>query len=177
MPVLLDHAPIPEHPTEVTVRGERVRARSDQIVLWVSLTNIQVTTLSPSATPFPVVLDTGHTHSFSIQARHLVNWAGLQPDSLQVKGAVRDRGQRLNLHAAKVWVHPTERGSWERLANAPAYPLTATRGIAVYPPGSDFPRLPILGLRAITDNKLVLVVDGRKRQATLRTAFRWWPFP
>ena len=49
-------------------------------------------------------------------------------------------------------------------------------GMVVYADG-DFPRLPVLGLRAIADNNLVLTVNGRKREATLRTPLKWWwPF-
>lgn len=47
----------------------------------------------------------------------------------------------------------------------------------MYPTGGDFPRLPLLGLRAITDTKLVQKVDDPGRRATLRTPFRWWPLP
>ena len=43
-------------------------------------------------------------------------------------------------------------------------------------PGGDFPRLPILGLRAIAENALTLHIDGAKRNATLRMSLRWWPF-
>ena len=42
--------------------------------------------------------------------------------------------------------------------------------------GGDFPRLPILGLRAIAENELILKIDGKKREATLRTPINWWPF-
>jgi hypothetical protein len=177
MPVLLDRSPIPKLPSEVVVRGERVRTRAHQIILWVSLTHIREKALPPTAVPFPAILDTGHTHTFSIQERHLTTWAGLRPDTLGLEGTVRDRGQRLSLRTAKIWVHPTVRGSRDELANAPPYPLPASRGIAVYPSDANFPRLPILGLRAITDNELALTVDGRRRAATLRTARRWWPFP
>ncbi|HJZ55100.1 MAG TPA: hypothetical protein VKE74_09090 [Gemmataceae bacterium] len=54
--------------------------------------------------------------------------------------------------------------------------MSALHGIAVYP-GDEHPRLPILGLRAVAENKLLLNVSGSRREATLRTAVRWWwPF-
>src|SRR5436309_3224171 len=114
-----------------------------------------------------VILDTGHTHSLSLHERHLTEWAGLRPESLAVFAAVRERGQRLSLRAANIWVHPNEPGE-RRVSDRPPQFVEAVRGIAVYP-GHDFPRLPILGLRAITENKLVLAIDGRRREATLRT--------
>ena len=67
------------------------------------------------------------------------------------------------------------RGNRESLADRPPHLIDADHGIAVYQDG-DFPRLPILGLRAIAENNLVLTVDGKRRLATLRAAIRWWPF-
>src|SRR5262245_17265708 len=142
MPRLLDRSPFPEDPSEVLVRGERVRIRPDQIILWVTLTRKDVEEPNPSAVPFPVILDTGHNHNFSNHERHLIDWAGLRPSALRVIGPVRDRGQRILLRAANIWVHPNEPHQRDRLAGRTAHL------VAVYP-GSDFPRLPILGLRAI----------------------------
>ena len=67
------------------------------------------------------------------------------------------------------------RGRRDALADRPPHLVEAQRGIAVHPAG-DFPRLPILGLRAIAENALTLNIDGAKRTATLRTPLRWWPF-
>lgn len=172
---LLDQMPFPGESGEVVVRGERVRVRANQIIAWVSLTLRRVQSPNPTAIPFPVILDTGHTHSLSIQVRHLIEWAGLRPDILAVRMAVRERGQRVLLREANIWVHPNVRGSRDELADHPPHFVGAKRGIAVYPAG-DFPRLPILGLRAIAENGLILKVDGPRRQATLRTPIWWWPF-
>jgi hypothetical protein len=174
MPRLLDHMPFPHEPGEVVVRGERVRVRANQIILWASLTLGRVKSPNPTAIPFPVILDTGHTHSLSLHERHLVEWAGLRPEMLAVRMTVRERGQRVLLREANIWVHPNVRGVRDELANLPPHFVGAKRGIAVYPSG-DFPRLPILGLRAIAENGLILNVDGPRRQATLRTP-TWWPF-
>jgi hypothetical protein len=161
--------------SEVLVHGERVRVRANQIIAWVSLGLQRLLEPNPTALPFPAILDTGHTHSFAIQERHLVDWAGIQPESLAVLGAARERGQRVLLHAANIWVHPNERNRRSQLARRPPYLLEALSGIAVYRSG-DFPRLPLLGLRAIVENDLVLKVHGRDGFAILRTPFRWWPF-
>jgi hypothetical protein len=176
MPRLLDRMPFPHEPDEVVVRsvGERVPVRGNQIILWVSMTLGRVKSPNPAAIPFPVILDTGHTHSLSIQERHLFAWAGFRPDILSLLGTVRERGQRIPLREANIWVHPNVRGVRDELADPPPHLVEAKRGIAVYPAG-DFPRLPILGLRAIAENRLILKVDGPRRQATLRTP-TWWPF-
>lgn len=176
MPRLLDRVPFPATPSEVAVRGESVRLRANQIVLWVSLTLQRIKEPNPAAAPFPAILDTGHTHTFAISEQHLIDWAGIRPETLAVISAVRDRGQRIPLHAANVWVHPNMPGERDNLASHPPYLVAAPLGIAVYPRASGFPRLPILGLRAIAENRLVLKVNGPKREATLRTPLRWWPF-
>jgi hypothetical protein len=130
---------------------------------------------NPSAVPFPVILDTGHNHTFSIHERHLLDWAGFRPDSLGVLGPIRDRGQRVLLRMANIWVHANVPRHRDRLADRPPRLVAAPQGIAVYP-GAEFPRLPILGLRAVAENELGPQVNGPRREATLCTPFRWWPF-
>jgi hypothetical protein len=47
--------------------------------------------------------------------------------------------------------------------------LIVPRGIAVYPDGVLYPRLPLLGLRAHLSNHLHLTIDGERAAVTLRT--------
>ena len=136
--------PFPADASEIVFRGERVRSRADQIIVWVSLNHNLVTDPNPSAIPFPVILDTGHNHSFSISERQLNAWAGVSSGSLESRSSVRERGQRIALRLVNLWVHPNQRGMREQLAAVRPYRLKAKAGIAVYP-GGDFPRLPILG--------------------------------
>ena len=50
--------------------------------------------------------------------------------------------------------------------------LAVEEGIAIYPSdGSDYPRLPVLGLRAIFKNNLKLVIDGKREHVSLRSSF------
>ncbi len=165
--------PFPAETGEIAVRGERVRVRADQIIVWVSLSVREVLEQSPAVVPFPAILDTGHNHSFSIREQHLIDWAGIRPAALPIRGHVRDRGQRVDLRHANIWAHCNEPRSRDDLTDGPLFLLRARTGIAVYPTG-DFPRLPLLGLRVIAENNLVLKVDGPKRFATLRTPFKWW---
>jgi hypothetical protein len=49
--------------------------------------------------------------------------------------------------------------------------LTIDEGMAVYPEdGSGHPRLPLLGLRSLLDNRLRFMIDGPKREVGLKTA-------
>src|SRR4051812_24053537 len=111
MPRLLNRMPFPDRSDEVVVRNERVRIRADQIIVWVSLARRQDKVPHPAAVTFPAVLDTGYNHLFRVNERHLTEWAGLRPDVLSLVGTARDRGQRIQLRAANVWVHPNSPGS------------------------------------------------------------------
>ncbi len=175
MPILLYQMPFSDKSSEVVIRGERIRVKANQIILWLSLGLPRIDVPAPLAPPFPAILDTGHNYTFSIHERHLHQWAGLQPEMLNALTTIRDRGRRVLLRAANIWVHPNERGSRDRIAEGLPQFIKSNRGIAVYP-GNDFPRLPILGLRAIAENNLLLKVDGPRREATLRTPIHWWPF-
>jgi hypothetical protein len=49
--------------------------------------------------------------------------------------------------------------------------LEVKEGIAVYPHEAANPaRLPLLGLRGIVKNSLLLVIDGKRREVTLKTS-------
>jgi hypothetical protein len=173
---ILYKLPVPSEDAVMFVRQEMARVRAFEAVAWVSLAPRNV--FEPAGLPrFPVVLDTGHTHNFSIQEEQLVRWAGLRTDDLSLgRGDVRHRGRRLTLRAATLWIHPNERGSWERVTGRLPYRLDFAEGILVYPLGEDFPRLPLLGLRAIIRNRLRLTVEGDKGLVSLRSGPWWWPF-
>ncbi len=176
MPVILDRMPFWDKADEITVHGERIRIRPNQIIVWVSLSSWRQKEPHPATRPFPAILDTGHTGSFSIQEGHLARWAGLRPEMLPIVGHVRERESRLSLHEANLWVHPNRRGSRRQIIEGAPYQLGLSHGIAIYPGNDNFPRLPLLGLRAIAANKLVLKIRGHRRDATLRTRNWWWPF-
>ena len=74
--------------------------------------------------------------------------------------------QQVVQYAADVRVHRNVPG--RAALRGDSYPLEMPQGISVFEDG-DAPRLPLIGLRAIVANKLTLVVDGDRRQATLKT--------
>ena len=172
MPRLLDRMPFTRDSASLSVRGEPVTIRADQIIVWITLTLRRVSEPNLLAIPFPAILDTGYNHSFAIQERQLIAWAGLRSEMLGVIGAVRERGLRLPLREANLWIHVNQRHTRDLRLNHQPVLLNAGRGIAVLP--NDFPRLPILGLRAIAENRLMLCVNGPRRVATLRTSLFGW---
>jgi hypothetical protein len=171
---LLSNSPFPDPPIEIRYGSDLIRLRANQIVLWMSLTQVRLRSPNPLADPFPVILDTGFTHTLAINTSHLSQWARLEQERMPRLGSTNDRGLRVPLVAANLWLHPNVSNSREPDHHKVPMSVSADQGIAVYP--QDFPRLPILGLRAIADNDLVLKVDGKRRSVTLGTQFAWWPF-
>lgn len=170
---LLDRSPFLEEPSELMFKTEPIRVRPFQIILWVSLTPKRIDVPNPRDLPFPAILDTGYSHTFSIREKHLIEWAGIRPDTMPLMGSARDRDERVPLRSANIWVHPNVRRNRDLMAPRPPMAVAAPKGIGVY--SGDFPRLPILGLRAIADNGLILQANGIRREATLRTQHGFWP--
>src|SRR5207253_2642426 len=125
--------------------------------------------LPPHAPRMPVILDTGHSYYFSIQERHLADWARLQPGQLPARGTIRVDDERFPRHSAAVWIHRNQPGFRDRLADEPAYRLDLPDGIALYPSAGGFPRLPLLGLRALVRNQLHFTMDPERCTVNLRT--------
>lgn len=174
---ILDRLPYRTDRSTVSVRGEVVRVRPYQIIVWVSVAPASDRRWDRRLPMLPAILDPGNNHNFSIFQSQLRRWAGIQPDLLSCVGAMRERGSRIPLHDAALWLHrnlPSKRDVGEREPHR----LLLEDGIAVYPDEGTGPlHLPLLGLRALTDNKLRVLIDGQKRQVTVRTArARWWPF-
>jgi hypothetical protein len=170
---ILNRQPLPHRVGEELVGSEVVKIRASQIIAWVGLTDPR----SAGATPefkFPAILDTGHSHNFSIHARHLTAWAGLRVTRLEPQGTLRERGQLLPMRKAVLWLYPNHLGTKE--PRNPPLRLRLPGGIAVYPPESGFPRLPLIGLRTLQENQLRLWVDCQRMRVDLWTARRWWLF-
>ena len=84
MSVILDCCPFYEEATEVDTPTGPVLIRSYQIVAWVSLS-----AHGALSQPFPAILDTGHSHNFSINEEHLELWTGLHAHEIQTIGHAR----------------------------------------------------------------------------------------
>jgi hypothetical protein len=173
---ILHKLPIPQQDTFAFVGDERVPIAAYEIVVWVSLAPRSI--LDPSRLPrFPALIDTAHTHNFLLREEHLVRWTGIRPEDLGLgRGEVLHAGRRFPLQAAQLWVHPNKPGHWDQLSGAAPYLLEVPEGIVVSPPTSTFPRLPLVGLRAIVRNKLDLVVKGKSGMVSLKSRPWWWPF-
>lgn len=162
---ILDRLPFASEPRVFDVHRERLRIKPFQIVVQLSISGPWE--WDPVASIIPVLLDTGNNHNFSIQQNQLIGWAGVHPQSLPLLGAMREGGRSLSLRYANAWIHRNQPGHIDLKGGEP-FLLAMNEGIAVYPDdGSNYPRLPVLGLRAIVKNNLKLVVDGKRKHVSL----------
>lgn len=163
---ILSRLPFSEGPSEVWTSDGVAEVKPYQIVVTVSVAARGVMELPAGSPRFPAILDTGTNHNFSIRREHLERWARLR---LPERGSVRSGGARVPLLGGSVWLHPNRPGTRDLLEQPPVR-LDMHEGLIVYPEDIPNPaRLPILGLRAIVRNDLQLVVNGRRREVTLKT--------
>jgi len=161
---IIDRQPLREGASEVWTPDGIALVKPFQIVVMVSLSLGDV--LEPGGRRFPAILDTGLNHNFAIRREHLDRWTALRPPA---RKPVTVRKQQVPLAAAHVWVYRNEPGT-----NLPSdllpIRLRTPEGIAIFPENEPNPaRLPILGLRALVRSDLKLIIDGKRREVTLKT--------
>lgn len=105
MTKILDHLPVLEQGTFVRFDDKHIKVRRDQILVWVSIHLAEVPRLEKNAPRIPALLDTGLNFDFSIQHRHLKEWAGIDPGLLPPLGDLVINGQTVNRLEASVWIH------------------------------------------------------------------------
>lgn len=152
---ILDRLPVYDEPSLIDVQGDVLQIWRNQIIVWVSVNDV--------LRPFPAILDTGHSHNLTISARHLKQWTGT---GLKQIGDAKVGTVRVPQFEATLYLHGNVRRS--RRLSGRTHPLRMEQGITVMP---DSPRLPLLGLKAIIGNELRLVIDGKRREVTLKTGW------
>ncbi len=164
---ILTRLPFSEVRSHVGTPGGISEVKPYQIVVMVSITAKNITELDPGVPRIPAILDTGHNHNFAIRREPFDLWVKLnEPERAQI----RVGGVRVPLLPANVWIYPNRPGTRES-AVRPPFKLELREGIAVYPPEVSNPAsLPTLGLRGIVRNGLKLVIDGNRREVTLKTS-------
>jgi hypothetical protein len=166
---ILDRLPISDEHLLMDVPGGRFRAKPYQIIARISISDVPA--WDPRSPSIPALIDTGNNHNFSIQESHLIRWAGLQPRLLLRHKTIREGSRSPTLHYADIWIHRNHSGRRDPRPGEPVK-LDLEEGIAVYPSdGSNYPRIPVIGLRAILKNKLKLVIDGKRTHVTLKSPF------
>jgi hypothetical protein len=151
--------------TTISVVNEIFEVKQFQIIVWVSIAIRRKSPLNPVSPKLPAKLDIGNTHNFALTRTQLLNWAGIHSERIPRMGRIRREGTTVPLHKADLWLH----------TDAESYKLEIDEGIAIF--DGDWPRLPILGLRALTNSKLQTFIYGDTLQALIRTPPKWyWPF-
>jgi hypothetical protein len=174
---ILDRLPIPDDRLSLRFGDRYLRIRADQIPVWVSVHLSGVLEPEENIPRFPALMDTGNNFGFSIPARHLREWAGIDPGLLEVCGEITIEGKVATCREAAVWLYSNIPGRLEVASGRAPFRLRMPKGIAVYapdaiPPG---PRLPLMGLPALLDNDLDWWLDPERRHITVQT--RAWRRP
>lgn len=151
---------IPQSPYRLSIQGEDVLVRQFQFVVCVSLTPTTWFTLPPEAPKFPVLLDTGHNHNFSITEKHLRAWARLEIQSFlgyPTTASINDSSGRQHeapLYDGCLWLYSSD-------PNAPPLRVELDGGFTYYPANHELtgPRIPLLGARSLATARLVLTAD------------------
>ena len=170
MTIILRRLPFSDRPSTVTLRNLQIQVKRDQIIVWVGATSLEQVEPGPGCPFFPAILDTANNFTFSIREVSLRQWAGLDPRSLDPLDSVRRLVQAVPTHAARLWLCRNVPGKRDASPGQPPLRLDLQPGIAVYPNTMlHAPRLPLLGLRALAENRLHLCVDGERRRVSLRT--------
>jgi hypothetical protein len=171
---IVRNLPFFSRPTKVTVQGREVSVKADQIIVSVSLAAGGAAGLEPRTPRFPAILDTGHTHNFSIHEQQLIDWAGVDPRVLNKIGEIRVGNDRLPLLDADIWLYRNVPGKTEIAAERVPFCVELDAGVAVYPRSMDkAPRLPLIGLRAMRMARFRVNIDCDALRCTIRTGTRF----
>jgi hypothetical protein len=177
VPQVLRQLPFFREPSQVRFAGGLVAIKAYQIIVWISVTESTQNELQLTTPRLPAILDTGHTHDFSIREDHLMQWARVNPRLLPPLRRVRVSGQQVTLFEANIWLHPNQRGMRDEFVQQSPYSLELAGGIAVFPRTTSIaPRLPLIGLRSLVEANLQLALDGENCRVSIRTKKRFWFF-
>ncbi len=149
-----------------------IKVKPFQMVAWASIT-LRTESLAGihrgDLPRFPVLIDTGHGDSFTIQDTHLRVWANRQPsDFLSMPRRVTINSRFLcQTRAAALWIYPNLPGSEDIDPLRKPFRLALDGGMSVLPERIEYPRMPLLGLRTLLSNGLTMIVDGPNRAISL----------
>jgi hypothetical protein len=157
-----------------------------QIIVWVGITRYPDELLDDNASRIPAILDTGHLHYLILQYVHLIKWAGMPIERVGPLGNRTINHIKVPSRIATIWLQPNLPGSRSLYRGRRALPLVSEEGITIYPEAvvdpegnlypKDFPRLPVIGMRGLSLNRLRLSIDFGRRHVFLRPPSRlgWW---
>jgi hypothetical protein len=164
---ILNRLPFSETRSEVWTPDRLATVKPHQIIVTVGLSVRELIEPDSGLPRFPAILDTGNNHNFAIREEQLRSWVRITPS--ESRHYITIQGRRVPLINAGLWLFCNEPGRVAVSGRSPIR-LAMAEGIAVFPEDLPNPaRLPILGLRALVDNNLMLIIDGKRREVTLKT--------
>jgi hypothetical protein len=174
---ILDRLPIPEDRTSLRFGDRYVTIHANQLLVWVSVHLSEVLVPRENIPRIPALLDTGSNFGFSMQDRHLREWAGIDPNMLEVVGDIAIDGKVVTRREATVWLYPNVPGRQDVAVGWPPFRLDMSKGIAVHTEDALLPgpRLPLLGLPAFLENDLDFWLHPERRHVTVQP--RSWRRP
>lgn len=169
MQVLVDQLPFFDRTTTLRIAGgPAVSVKDHQIVVWVSVTQSGLPSIPANTRRFPAIIDTRFNHNFLLQEQQLSDWGGIEPQSLVCVSQLIVRGNGVPLRDADVWIHQNQAGFRDQFTGATPFRLQLDNGIAVCSDAMNYPRLPLLGVRALKRNQLELILEGASSRFSLR---------
>ncbi len=151
------------HRREIEVSSGRIDLRPPKIIVGVSLTLVgEGKSFNQRVITMPAILDTGFNRTLEIDEWHLVRWAGLRKEHLNPAAKNKsDDGRKYDLCEARIWLHRTPYGGPQAPRVQPPLLLERSRQVRVMAPiGRPNPRLPLLGLTALIENRLRVAIDA-----------------
>jgi hypothetical protein len=149
--------------SSLAVPSGQIDLRPPKIIVGLSLTLLaERDSLPPGVVTLPAILDTGFNRTCEIDEWHLVRWAGLHKEHLETvaKDKVHD-GRRYDLCKATLWLHRDPfRGPQAPRTRPPMLLSRSTQIRVMATTGKPNPRLPLLGLNALIENRLQAQIDG-----------------
>jgi hypothetical protein len=89
---------------------------------------------------------------------------------------MRAHDRVIPLYGANVWLHRNEPGEHDRFADARPFLVELHRGIGITTGADLYPRLPLLGARALRTGNLRVSLDYRRGRLSARTGRKFWFF-
>ena len=173
---ILDRLPIAEDRTSLRFGDRYVTVHRNQFLVWVSVHLSGVLEPEANIPRFPALLDTGNNVDFSVQDRHLREWAGIDPGLLVLLGEIEIDGKVVTRRRATVWLYPNVPGRQDVASGRPPFRLKMSKGIAVYAPDAfSRPAIAAAGASRFSRNDLDLWLDPERRHVTVQT--RTWRRP
>jgi hypothetical protein len=153
----------------------KIPVKRPKIIVGMSITPASVYAFPTSSLVFPAILDLGCNQGLEIDERHLFCWNGTRKklfDRVKRHPPTKPGERGYDYRTANIWLHLEPYTSPRFKGQKMPFLLTCSDEIVVMDASTTEPdpRFPLLGLKAIKDNKLIISVDGASKDFTIYEA-------